>query len=384
MQRCWRYIIGTIAGVAAWTAAPAAADVPGFSTYQTHYYVLHTDLDQQGVQEATVRITLMFEEYQRRTKGLAGTVNKRMPFYLFKHMRDYVAAGGIPGSAGVFTGEALMAVANPEHPEAPWSVVQHEGFHQFVDAAIGHKIPIWANEGMAEYFGVGQFTGDQFIVGLIPPERLERVKQGIRQHAFRPLRDMLILKHDEWNSDLRHENYDQAWAMVQFLAHGDNGKYEQPFMSFLREVARKTPWERAWVQAFGTDVNAFQKRWEEYWTGLPDNPTGELYAEVVVLTLTSFYGRTQAQRQRFEMADEFFAAAAAGKLSISQQDWLPPSLLKSMLAVAPQVGQWTLEGKGNQRFLTCARADGSVLQGRFQFDGGKVRNVHVEPLKKRK
>jgi hypothetical protein len=69
---------------------------------------------------------------------------------------------------------------------------------------------------------------------------------------------------------------------------------------------------------------------------------------------------------------------------MSQQEWLPPSLLKSALELAPQVGEWTLEGKGNQKFLTCALADGSVLQGRFQFDGGRVRNVRVEPLKKRK
>ena len=33
-------------------------------------------------------------------------------------------------------------------------------------------MPTWLNEGLAEYFGEGIFTGDGFVTGVISPERL--------------------------------------------------------------------------------------------------------------------------------------------------------------------------------------------------------------------
>jgi len=365
-------------------SASALAAPPDLRRYETPYYILYTDLDEHGVREATLRITLMAEEYVQRTKGFAGTVHERLPFYLLKDMQGYLNCGGEPGTAGVYMGSRLMAVVHPERPQLTWSTVQHEGFHQFVDAAIGRSLPIWVNEGMAEYFGEGIFTGDRFYVGLIPPERLARVRQGIRRNRFLSLHEMMSLSLEEWNTFLRAENYDQAWSMVQFLAHGDGGRYEQATMGFLRAVAKRTPWERAWVANFGADVGALQKRWEEYWLGLPENPTADLYAEVVLSTLTSFYARAVAQRQRFETAEEFFAAARGKQLRMSTRDWLPSWLLEDALRQAPEMGTWSLEPKGTQRLLTCQLPDGSRLQGRFDIRGGKVMDVRVERLKKRR
>jgi len=365
-------------------SASALAAPPDLRRYETPYYILYTDLDEHGVREATLRITLMAEEYVQRTKGFARTVRERLPFYLLKDMHGYLNCGGVPGTAGVYMGSRLMAVAHPERPQLTWSTVQHEGFHQFVDAAIGRSLPIWVNEGMAEYFGEGIFTGDRFYVGLIPPERLARVREGIRQNRFLSLPEMMCLSLAQWNRALREENYDQAWSMVQFLAHGDGGRYEQATMGFLRAVARQTPWERAWVANFGVDVRSFQKRWEEYWLGLPDNPTADLYAEVVLSTLTSFYARAVAQRQRFETVEEFFAAARGKQLQMSAQDWLPGWLLEDALQQAPGVGTWSLEPKRPHRLLTCWLPDGSGLQGRFDIRGGKVMDVRVERLKKRR
>ena len=41
------------------------------------------------------------------------------------------------------------------------------------------------------------------------------------------------------------ENYDQAWTMVQFLAHAENGKYQGAFVKFMRAIATgpsASPW----------------------------------------------------------------------------------------------------------------------------------------------
>jgi hypothetical protein len=284
----------------------------------------------------------------------------------------------------VFTGTALAGLVIPGQTALTWHMVQHEGFHQFVHAAIGEGVPQWANEGLAEYFGEGQWTGDQFLVGQVPADRVKRLKVCIRNGTCKPLRDMMVTSNEIWNSDLRGENYDVAWSMVYFLAHGDNERYQQPFMGFLRDVSRKTPWPKAWQSNFGGDIDAFEQRWKELWTALPEDATADLDAQVALSTLTSFYARALSQQQKFDKPEDFFAAAEAGTLKANAQDWLPPTLLTDALKKAPDVGTWSFKGKANWRPLVLTAKSGNVFEGRFKIESGRVKSVTVEPVKKRK
>ena len=137
--------------------------------YQSPYYVVHTDVEVDDAREAAIRMTKMFDEYRNRTKGFSGQIRQKLPFYLFKSADEYHAAGGPPDTGGVFTGDALLAYVRGSHPDAgTWHVVQHEGFHQFAAAVIGGDMPVWVNEGMAEYFGEGVFTGDSLSPEAFP------------------------------------------------------------------------------------------------------------------------------------------------------------------------------------------------------------------------
>jgi hypothetical protein len=130
-----------------WLAAPGggmAQDRPPrakLQVYQTPYYILHTDLDPEHAREAAIRMTKMAEEYHRRTADFSRSVRGRLPFYLYRFQRDYLEAGGIRGTSGVFDGTTLRAVTGPEPTDATWHVIQHEGFHQFIRHVIGAKSP---------------------------------------------------------------------------------------------------------------------------------------------------------------------------------------------------------------------------------------------------
>src|SRR5438067_7157035 len=199
-------------------AAPALA--AELKVYEGRYYVIHTEFTGDELREADLRMGKMAEEYHNRTKDFAGTIDHKFPFFLYSNMDDYYAAGGIRGSAGVFdsASETLMAIVDEKTRASIWHIVQHEGFHQFARAVIGGELPIWVNEGMAEYFGEAVFTGDGFVSGVIPQERLERVREEIRGKQFASVKQMMLMKHAEWNRDLQAKNYDQAWSMVPFLA----------------------------------------------------------------------------------------------------------------------------------------------------------------------
>src|SRR5687768_13099676 len=98
----------------------------GVQRYETAYYIMHTDLEPDGAQEAAIRMTKMAEEYYERTKEFSGQINRKFPFYLYRRPQDYLRAGGIPGSSGFFDGNRLVAIASDRAGRGTWHVVQHE------------------------------------------------------------------------------------------------------------------------------------------------------------------------------------------------------------------------------------------------------------------
>lgn len=364
--------------------APAAEAQQKLRTYELKYHTLHTDLDKHTVAEAAARITSMAEEYYDRTRGFAGQITRRLPFYLYGSAEDYYAAGGMKGTGGVFDGRKLMAIGDPRLGDERWRIIQHEGFHQFAVAVIGGDLPIWVNEGLAEYFGESIFTGDGYVTGVVPPQRLARLKRWIDEGNTLSIQAMMKLRHETWNVRLSLVDYDQAWSMVYFLGHAREGKYQKPFNGFISDVSHGAPWETAWQRNFGTGVREFEKQWRAYWSALPRDATKELYARACAATLTSFYARAASQRQFFDTADAFFEAAEAGTLRSHADDWLPPSLLTSAMASRGTFGDWAVFRQGTRNELQCTTPEGASLSGQFQVtSGGRVKAGSVKVVTKK-
>jgi hypothetical protein len=370
----WRPRVIRVAILAIATCAGPAFGQAQLTPHQTRYYVLHTDLGDDIVREAEARITAMAEMYYARTKDFGGDITKRMPFYLYSRADDYYAAGGMPGSAGVFDGRRLMAIAGEQISPATWCIIQHEGFHQFAHAFIGGDIPVWANEGLAEYFAQSIYTGDGFVCGVVPPERLTRLQGWIKDGRARSIEKMMTTSYAAWSADLDVVNYDQAWSMVHFLAHGDGGRYQRAFGNFLEDVSRGMKYEHAWKNSFGAGTDAFERKWRGYWLGMTAAATAERYVEATVATLTSFHARALSQKQVFESFEAFHEAARAGRLQQHREDWLPPSLLESALARVPECGEWSIRKRGGRFAMICTMDDGTTLTGTY-----KVRNRRVVP-----
>lgn len=353
-------------------------------TFQTPYYIMHTDLDDEGAREAYIRMTKMFEEYKRRTAGFSGDIREKFPFYLFKDSKDYYAAGAPSGSAGVFmrdmSGARLMAIAGEKTTRTTWHVVQHEGFHQFAAAVIRGDLPPWVNEGLAEYFGESIFTGDGFVTGVAPPNRVRRIQAQIKDEKFKSFRDMLVLTQKEWNDGLAMSNYDQAWAMTHFLAHGENNRYQKHFVTFMNQLGKGRPYTEAFVDVFGRDVDAFEKRFKDWWLAQPLSLTQHLADRAVVQTLTSYLARGQASGQTFADAPAFFKAAEAGEIKVSKDDWLPPALLAQALKDSAKYREeFELSvQKGRLPQLIRTEADGTKYRGVFDLNGARVRSATCE------
>lgn len=378
-------IIATLAFIASGVALAAdpraQADPPRaanqFHRLESTRYVIHTDLGPDIAREAALRLDRLAEVFEESAPLPAGEVKQKLPFYLYQNAADYDAAGGKPGTAGVFDGEQLMAVAVDGDGWATWHVVQHEAFHQYANAALEHDLPPWLNEGLAEYFGEAIFTGDGYITGLVPPERANQVRKAIRAKEYEPLRHLVRLTHDQWNDTFSPARYDHAWSLVHFLHENADPPGPEAVKACITALTSGADPAAAFEKAFG-DASAIERQWKRWWLELPEEPTAEGYARATVAKLTSFLARATAAGQRFTSIDSFFDAALAGEIHVRENDWLPPSLLQSAMREKVPAERWAIEGDGHTPALVLTLKDGARLVGTFELKDRRVNKVSVE------
>jgi hypothetical protein len=248
---------------------------------------------------------------------------------------------------------------------------------------IKARLPVWLNEGLAEFFGEAVWTGDNFVSGIIPPHRLKMIKKSIEAKKWK-FPEMMSMSNEEWNAKLNYENYTQSWAMTHFLAKGDDDKYQKAFSQYINLMNRGTSPKDAWVNVFGQDIKGFQEKCEKWWLGLPDDPTADLQDKAVVLSLTSVLARAELMGEKHESFEAFLEKARPTDMKLSRDQWLPPEFVENAMKRAPKVGTWTLEpakAKGQMPKLVCVAKDGTTYTGTFVLQGKRVGQVGVEVRK---
>jgi hypothetical protein len=192
----------------------------------------------------------------------------------------------------------------------------------------------------------------------------------------------MLLSHQQWNAELDGANYDMAWSMVHFLAHGDGGRYQGAFTQFVKDIGRGKPWDRAWLANFGS-AEGFEKKWSEWWLAQEPMVTRDLYVKAVVTTVASYVGRAGLQKQTFNDMEEFTRAAKEGTIKVAPNDWLPPSLATSMLELKQKLGddvkyEIRKDPRGPQ--VVANMADGTRLVAQFVRTGAKRVVTSVDDL----
>lgn len=383
----WRFILLLLIAIGVTSAAAEAArpgrrggsqSAPsdGLREVVTDEYIIRTDLPERDLPPILGRLRAMAGEYRKRTRELSDLVDdRRLPFYLYADLAAYTQAGGAEGSAGTYDGEKLLAFVGDRLDARAWHTIQHEAFHQYLGAKLGFEIPIWLNEGLAEYFGESLYTGDGFVSGLVPPWRLKRIRADMAR--FPSLRGMLEMSHQEWNDALNQGNYDMAWSLVQFLAHGEDGRYQEGLTRYIEESAKGVDPLRAFEDTVG-DLPAIEAAWVSYWRDLPDEPIRVAWADAAVKTVCSYLGRAAAMRCKPGDADELLSLARAGELPQPSDDQLPIDLLLECLTWSRDLGEWKFDH--NQRAesnVTLRLKDGTLVQGAYSSRPGRFQQLHT-------
>jgi hypothetical protein len=120
------------------------------------------------------------------------------------------------------------------NPRETLEVGRHESVHVILAGLLGAgHIPLWLNEGLAEYFELLE-TRARFSQVQISAPTLLMVKGMLVQDDVLDLADLINMDRDGWNAN-PEENYPLAEMLVYFLMDSRQGK--AGLAALLQEMA---------------------------------------------------------------------------------------------------------------------------------------------------
>jgi Tfp pilus assembly protein PilF len=143
----------------------------------------------------------------------------------------------------------------------PFATVYHEYTHYLMRDA-GGWLPLWLNEGMAEFFQNTDIRDKEVLLGQANDDDILYLRQN-------PLMPLTTLFKVDYSSPYYHEEhkgsvfYAESWALTHMLTISDAQKGTSRLQDYANLLIRKQDPVTAAQQAFG-DLNQLQKSLNSY------------------------------------------------------------------------------------------------------------------------
>lgn len=254
---------------------------PALRTFRVHNYEVLSDLPLPDARPVALHMDATFEEYERLFSGFGTRNAKPTRLYIFGTRDAYLVELERQGlnadnTAGVFfhdnqTAGLATFVEDQSGPEM-YHVLQHEGFHQFAHLRIGDALPVWSNEGLAEYFGQAIMVRGVLRTGMAPASRIESIRRQIQENKTFPITELFAMSSKEWGDRVTRGDeraglmYDQSWSIVHFLIHADNGRRSAALNTYVKCASTGLQPDQMIAKAFGSaDALAILERDWKAW-----------------------------------------------------------------------------------------------------------------------
>lgn len=254
---------------------------PELTAYRSKHYRIITNLSQRETVPFGRHMDALFEQYDKRFDSIGDKTIQRMPLYLFQTEQQYnrfLQEHDIDAShsGGMFfvthTIQGLATWVDQRSKRKTFEVLQHEGFHQFAWHAIGPELPVWLNEGLAQYFEHAVLDDEgRMSLGLTSQPRIERVKAALSQDNALPIDTLTRISTKQWANVLRLRPdkanllYAQSWSLAYFLIHGSDGKHQPKLIDYLKRLSNGDRPEDAMLMAFGKDgLKSLANGWRRF------------------------------------------------------------------------------------------------------------------------
>ena len=171
------------------------------------------------------------------------------------------------GTAGFFqAGEDVNYIALDAdfQGEYPFDTIFHEYVH-FMLNNNWQNVPVWFNEGLAEFYSTFDVAKDEQEVTIGAP--ISSHVYYLRQQELIPLQTLFAVNHRSplYNeSEKRGVFYAESWALVHYLIRGDDGRHFQQMGAFVDKVRAGETIETAFQEAFQMDFKSLEKALKAY------------------------------------------------------------------------------------------------------------------------
>ncbi len=330
-------------------SAPVAAK-DNWTSVRSKNFLLVGNADEKDIRQVAVRLEQFREVFSRLFSTL--NVNSPVPttVIVFKNDESYRPFKLNANTAGYFQAGpdvnyiTLELTRDPGSDRDPFTIIFHEYTHLLVRNTSGN-VPLWFNEGLAEYYSTFTITGDQKVVMGRP---IAGHVYRLRDNKMLPLRKLFEIDHNSphYNEgDKQSIFYAESWALMHYLILGKNGERKPQLGTFLNLMSTGVPLEQAFQDAFAMTFESMEKELRAY-----------------------------IQRDRYPIHSESFqsnvdyasAMQAAPITEADAQAYLGDLLLKSNRGEAETYLQSALKLDPNQAMANASLGLLRVQQGRSQ------------------
>jgi tetratricopeptide (TPR) repeat protein len=247
---------------AAPAAKPLPAEGPRWTEARSEHVFFYSQCSDEKTRELAGRFETLRKIFPFISPDLARSwtrMSSPLPthVFLFKDMASFAPYRPDPHVGGFFSARATgNFAALPAGDEEGLAVASHEFVHFVVSQNI-RTLPLWLNEGLAEYYSTLQRKGVQVRVGIPPRSSLAYFVNG----SPMPLERLCAVTQESpafKDGATRHQVYASAWLFVHDLLTEDPARRALTGQ-FLLRLKRGEPWPEAFRAAYGRDPAAFEE-----------------------------------------------------------------------------------------------------------------------------
>ena len=238
---------------------------------ETKHYLIESDIDIKTCKDAARVLEGALEFYAGdlgwRVQKKGDAAQRRFRVFIFSGKAGFDSylkdLGGVPPihtAAGLYVPSLRqLLIWNLPNRTNMLSTIRHEGLHQYLDVVLPN-IPVWLNEGLAEYFERSRTALGKPSPTTIHHSHLRRL--AARPSALNPIKLMHSTRNQFYGNPAH--NYAQAWALVHFMRRGPH-KWRRIFKTLVAELRSGKAHDKAVAAALeGFDRGEFARAFAEY------------------------------------------------------------------------------------------------------------------------
>ena len=256
--------------------------------FDSPHYTIHstatadqTALVAQAVERFYVAYSTFFEK-----EIPAGTKSSKFKLMLYKDRQEFTANNTSSPWAEAYYRSPVCYAYFSDGSENPYHWMIHEATHQLNNELAQFKIPRWANEGLASYFGASKIEN-----GVLHPGKIDasaypiwwlaklslsgNLENDISTGKIIPLRTLIAGKGGPDINQYVNLYYMEYWSFTHFLFHYKNGIYAESYKKLILQGGSLDDFEK-----IVGPIDRIQVEWYGYLQKIIIDPGDEMEPDI--------------------------------------------------------------------------------------------------------